>query len=170
MKNLKAGFTLVELMIVVAIIGILAAIAVPNYQKYQSKARQSEVKLSLSGAYTALQSYVVENNSYTGCLGAIGVGVTAGNRYYSFGLAAPLLMTYSNGVACSAGNGMEYFGGTIAANGGTAVSGAPVSAATTVSTNAFTLGGQGNIGGNTRPNDVWTINEAKTLSNTASGL
>jgi type IV pilus assembly protein PilA len=64
----ESGFTLVELMIVVAIIGILAAIAIPNYQKYQSKTRQSEARIALSSIYTSLKSFQAEKSSFTGCL------------------------------------------------------------------------------------------------------
>ena len=49
----QKGFSLVEVMVVVAIIGILAAVAIPNYQKYQRKARQVEPKLILGGLYTS---------------------------------------------------------------------------------------------------------------------
>jgi len=48
-----SGFTLIELMIVVAIIGILAAIAIPNFLKFQCKSKQSEAKTNLSGIFTA---------------------------------------------------------------------------------------------------------------------
>jgi type IV pilus assembly protein PilA len=67
MKNLKAikGFTLIELMIVVAIIGILAAIAIPNYMKYQAKAKQSEAKSNLNGIFTVEMSYFAEHSSFT---------------------------------------------------------------------------------------------------------
>ena len=67
MNKVQKGFTLIELMIVVAIIGILAAVGVPQYQKFQARARQSEAKNVLGGAYTALKAYSAENSTYTSC-------------------------------------------------------------------------------------------------------
>lgn len=63
MKGQK-GFSLVELMIVVAIIGILAALAVPKFQSFQAKARQSEAKNNLSHIYTLETSYHGDNDVY----------------------------------------------------------------------------------------------------------
>ncbi len=54
MKSIQKGFTLIELMIVVAIIGILAAVALPAYQDYTIRARVSELMLGASGARTAV--------------------------------------------------------------------------------------------------------------------
>lgn len=55
LKKAQAGFTLIELMIVVAIIGILAAVALPAYSKYMDKAKYSEVILATSAAKTAVE-------------------------------------------------------------------------------------------------------------------
>src|SRR5882762_3732188 len=54
MKNLQKGFTLIELMIVVAIIGILAAVALPAYQDYTIRAKMSEVILVMSACRTSV--------------------------------------------------------------------------------------------------------------------
>src|SRR3990170_9155360 len=61
----EKGFTLIELMIVVAILGILAAIAIPNFMRFQAKSRQSEAKTNLGAIGTTAESYRAENDSYT---------------------------------------------------------------------------------------------------------
>ncbi|MBD3267715.1 prepilin-type N-terminal cleavage/methylation domain-containing protein [bacterium] len=63
MKSQKA-FTLIELLIVVAIIGILAAIAVPNFLNAQTRAKISRVQADQKNVATALEQYRVDNNSY----------------------------------------------------------------------------------------------------------
>jgi len=60
----RGGFTLIELMIVVAIIGILAAIAIPNFLRFQLKAKSSEGKTNLAAIRTAEESYFAEYNVY----------------------------------------------------------------------------------------------------------
>ena len=57
------AFSLIELMIVVAIIIFLAVISVPQYFKYQAKARQAEVAVNLASLHTAMQSYFIEDGN-----------------------------------------------------------------------------------------------------------
>jgi len=66
-KTNQKGFTLIELMIVVAIIGILAAVALPAYQQYTNKARYSEVILATSGVKSAIE--VCVQSGETTCAG-----------------------------------------------------------------------------------------------------
>jgi type IV pilus assembly protein PilA len=69
-KQLKGqkGFTLIELMIVVAIIGILAAIAIPNFLQYQMKSRQSEAKTNLQAIRTSEIAFQAERGCYIGAV------------------------------------------------------------------------------------------------------
>src|SRR5262245_56071149 len=64
MKKLQQGFTLIELMIVVAIIGILAAIAIPAYQDYTQRAQMGEAFTIASAAKTAIEEYAQTNGEY----------------------------------------------------------------------------------------------------------
>ena len=70
MQKVSKGFTLIELMVVVAIIGILAAIAVPNFVKFQCRSKQSEARGNLKAMYVAQESYKAEFDSY-GSVGPI---------------------------------------------------------------------------------------------------
>jgi len=65
-RKSNKGFTLIELMIVVAIIGILAAIAIPNFLRFQLKAKSSEGKVNIAAIRTAEESYLAEFGVYVG--------------------------------------------------------------------------------------------------------
>lgn len=81
-KALQAGFTLIELMIVVAIIGVLAAIAIPLYTAHMVKARQAEAFTTLGAVYTNQVVYFSENSTYADSEALLGLTME-GRQLYS---------------------------------------------------------------------------------------
>lgn len=194
----NTGFTLVELMVVVAIIGILAAVAIPNYQKFQAKARQSEAKIALAAIYTAQKSFIVENNTYTACLGSIGYAPdnyasAARKQYYTVGFQSAgtgLTLTQCgqsggitcNGTAynpggmtgapCAAGvtNGIDFFTANARVRAGAALPAQGDVLGTDVTNSTFTISAAGQISNTTSAFDKWTIDVDKNLANSAPAL
>jgi len=109
-KQLKGqkGFTLIELMIVVAIIGILAAIAIPNFLTYQLKSRQAEAKTNLQAIKTSEVAFQAERGCYIGIAAEGVVAPVAGTKTVPFTWAAGLPATAPGAAWCTAGG---VFGG-----------------------------------------------------------
>jgi len=141
-RNQK-GFSLTELMIVVAIIGILATIAIPNFLRYQAKAKQTEAKSNLVALHTSEIAYFAENNGFIDDFNAIGFGVSGASQRYYYELAGASLGILPPGCTAS----------TLDA----------------VSANSFTAVAIANIDGDATC-DVWTINDQKVLVNVTNDV
>ncbi|MFJ2283946.1 type IV pilin protein [Pseudomonas sp. NPDC087803] len=78
MRRFNRGFTLIEIMIVIAIIGIIITIAAPSYTEYLKKGRRAEVVSLLSEQAQNLERFYTKNNVYTGI-----TGLSTGNDFYT---------------------------------------------------------------------------------------
>ena len=129
MRKIQQGFTLIELMIVVAIIGILAAVAIPAYRDYVTKSRMSNVISTTSAVKTAMALCLQENGAIASCDTAAELGITL-----------PAATTDLASVAIAATTGIITATGTAAAGGYTYTL-TPTAPAAGDSTVNFTVGG-----------------------------
>ena len=112
----SAGFTLIELMIAVAIIGILSAIALPIYSDYVLRGKLPEAYTTLSDMRVRMEMFFQDNpgTGYTGaCADTTVAGYIAGNgvRYFTYACNAPTATTYTltaTGVAAEGAGGFTF--------------------------------------------------------------
>ena len=93
MRNAK-GFTLIELMIVVAVVAILAAVVLPSYREYIRKGRRAEAMQAVGEVRLALERWRAENPSYLGC-GATCTSVTTATTFYTINLSGEDPISYT---------------------------------------------------------------------------
>ena len=181
----NSGLTLVEVVVGASIVGIMAAVAVPQYQRYQTLARQTEAKSNLSNIYTAEASFVVESSTYTSCLTGIGFNRRGQKRFYGIGFGANSgwsdpncgpdgtvncnYYTFSSlgtGVsACTAVENQAAYDATTKVNlSAVIVSLATMGTSSSISKSSFTAEALGNVTNDTLY-DSWIIDQNKTLFN-----
>jgi len=152
MKKAK-GFTLIELMIVVAIIGILAALAIPNFLRFQARAKQSEAKTNLGSIYTAYIAYFSREDTYPTVAGTQG--------------PLPSMNCFTAADWEPKGRQLRYDYYCAAQVNFSATKGSGSFLCTTASAasaTAFTVTACGNVDSDTIA-DAWYINDVKNISN-----
>lgn len=139
----KKGFTLIELMITMAIIGILATIAIGSFMPYQARAKQSEVKVNLGSIGNLAEAYKVEYDTYVASFSNLGWAPNTITRYRYWYNGVNAVNTPTSPEA-----GVNYSD--------------PGSGASTLT---FTAAAVGNVDSDST-SDIWIYRENRDLSNT----
>lgn len=108
MKKLNSGFTLIELMVTIAVIAILAAVALPSYQDYVRRGKVQEAPTTLSGYRAQMEQNYQDNRNY-GSSTACAVTVPTATKSFTY--------------ACSTSNSNQSFSATATGNSGTPTAG-----------------------------------------------
>ncbi|MDD5433830.1 MAG: prepilin-type N-terminal cleavage/methylation domain-containing protein [Nitrospira sp.] len=156
----EKGFTLIELMIVVAILGILAAIAIPNFMRFQAKSRQSEAKTNLGAIGTSAEAWRAEQGTYIvtaiGNLGWAPQGTVRYSYWYDVGGTAT---AFPLGGATYSGAGAD-----LSASTGCNRSTAPGTSAVAAAAATYSAATKGEIDSDVTC-DEWSYTQARLLTN-----
>lgn len=85
-RNKNHGFTLVELMVVIIIIGILSALALPSFLNQANKAKEAEARQYIGAMNRSQQAYFLENAQFATDFGPLGVGIKTDSTNYTYGI------------------------------------------------------------------------------------
>ena len=151
----QGGFTLIELMLVVTIIGIMSTIAIPNLMGYLAKTRQAEAMTNLEGVFTSEQSFLSETDAYSASFTDIGYqGWRQARSFTTIRLPHPPDWAATSWVGKSGTPGAGPPEGTII----------NVNTPPGASSSTFTCIAAGNVD-NDPTYDIWSINQDGVLNN-----
>jgi prepilin-type N-terminal cleavage/methylation domain-containing protein len=185
----QRGFSLTEVMVTLAIVGIAAAVAIPSYNRVTSTARQAEAKTALTGIFATERAYALEFGTYTACLAEIGVHPEGGwsstdQRYYAAGFKPSGIQSwcgrngttscdiYTGATACPSTSWGYSAGKKVGSGGSPASISSHPSSLVVVTRDTFRARAFANMTGTTSVSsyDTWYIDQTKTMVNDAPNL